>query len=259
MAIKSFSAVALLSLFLASPLAIAADWDHIHLVAPDTKAAAEWYAEHFNGKVTKSGPFDAVLFGDKLVKFKKGSADTKGSNGCAVDHLAFAVPSVPDKVKILVEAGLSTHSYSMKRPGVAILSDPWGTQVELIKAGEGEEVEGFHHVHLRATNPRKAAAWYAEVFGGELTVFRGAAHLPAIKYNGMWLVVQRASGRLYGTKDRSVDHLGWTMDDFDGIVKKLKAMDTKFVVDPQRSGDHMMAFIESPEGVKIELVGKPDK
>ena len=59
------------------------------------------------------------------------------------------------------------------------------------------------------------------------------------------------------TKNRSVDHIGWRFKDFDALVQKLKGQDTKFLVVPQKSGDHMMAFIEGPDGVKIDLVEIP--
>jgi len=39
----------------------------------------------------------------------------------------------------------------------------------------------------------------------------------------------------------------------------LKALDVKFVVEPTKSGDHMIAFVEGPDGVKIEIVEATDE
>ena len=55
--------------------AVADTWDHLHLTVSDTADAAKWYAKNFDGKVTKSGPFDAVLFGSNLVKFRSAKGE----------------------------------------------------------------------------------------------------------------------------------------------------------------------------------------
>lgn len=232
----------------------AAEWDHIHLTTPDTKAAAEWYAKHFGGTVTKSGPFDAVLFDGKLVKFREGEA--RGTRGCAVDHFAFAVKDLEAKMEELRDAGVRVGHRTPRGVGSAILTDPWGTRVELIQR---DDYEGFDHVHLFADDPDETLAWYAAAFGGEVENYQGIEHIKGVKYGDIWILAQRGKVTPRGTKGRSIDHLGWTMDDFEGTVERLKAVDTPFPVEPRESEGHMMAFIESPQGVKIELVGKPKK
>ncbi|MCH7872171.1 MAG: hypothetical protein IID33_10780 [Planctomycetes bacterium] len=84
----------LATVLLAPTWALAADWDHLHLNADDTKAAAEWYAKHFGGTVTKVGPFDSVLFVDMLVKMRDPGSEVAGSVGSAVDHIAFCDAAV---------------------------------------------------------------------------------------------------------------------------------------------------------------------
>lgn len=239
--------------FVASP-AQAAAWDHIHLVADDTMAAAEWYAEHFGGEITKSGPFDAVLFDGKLVKFRRNPEETKGSEDSAVDHIAFSVPSVEEKKAALEEAGIKLGAPNRRTSTVALLEDPWGTKIELI---EDEDLLGFHHVHLMSQQPKKLVEWYLEAFGGSAEPYKGIVHLDSIKYDDMWVFIQRSIRPVPGTKNRSVDHLGWLLDDFDATVAQLRDRGTTFVVEPQPSGDHRIAFILGPDDVKIELVSKP--
>ncbi len=228
------------------------DWDHFHLTVSDTMAAAEWYNKYFGGEITKSGPFDAILFGDKLVKFRKGGDDVQGTAGCAVDHVAFSFKDSKAKIEELRAAGFTVKHSSRRNLEEGKLTDPWGTKVEILK---DESKEGFHHIHLRSPKPLDTARWYAAAFdGGELTKFRGAAHMPAVVFGDMMVVVQQSPSAVASTENRSVDHLGWNFDDFDAIVKKLKGQGVKFLVDPRPSGDHMIAFIEGPDGVKIELV-----
>ena len=75
----------------------------------------------------------------------------------------------------------------------------------------------------------------------------------------MYVSVQSAVREVASTRGRSVDHLGWRFKDFDATIKRLKALDVKFVVEPTKSGDHMIAFVEGPDGVKIEIVEATDE
>lgn len=226
-------------------------WDHIHLTVSDTAAAAAWYAKHFGGEVTKSGPFDAVLFGSNLMKFRGGGDDVLGSMESAVDHVAFSVEDVDATVKALREDGVEVGKPNRKTKVVALATDPWGTRIELLN---DDDLRGFHHVHLKSTTPRATVEWYTTMFGGEAENFKGAAGINAIRYNDMYLFIQTAVREVASTKGRSVDHLGWRFKDFDAIVKRMKDAGVKFIVEPTQSGDHMIAFVEGPDGVKIEIV-----
>ena len=241
-------AVVLCAGFWAGPAA-SETWDHVHLTVPDTAAAAEWYAKHFDGKVAKSGPFDAVWFGSKLMKFKRG--DVKGSAGSAVDHIAFSVSDVTAKSEALAEDGAEIGRPSRRRRAVALATDPWGTKIELLK---DEDLLGFHHVHLKSPARGRTTEWYAKVFGGEPGKFKDVPNINAIRYGDMYVFIQSAVRAVSSTKDRSVDHIGWRVHDFDGTVKRLKDMGVEFLVEPTKSGDHLITFIEGPDGVKIEIV-----
>ncbi len=231
-------------------------WDHVHLTVSDTAAAAEWYAKHFGGKVTKSGSFDAVLFGSNLMKFRRGSAEVSGSRGSAVDHIAFSVEDVNAKAAALREDGVEGGQLNRRKPGVVFATDPWGTRIELLK---DEDLLGFHHVHLKSRRPRGTVEWYTKVFGGEPAKFKTAPGMTVIRYGDMYLFIQAAVQAVKSTKGRVVDHLGWRFNDFDAIVKRLKDQGVKFLMEPRTAGDHRIAFIEGPDGVKIEGVESTTK
>ena len=226
-------------------------WDHLHLTVSDTAGAAEWYAKHFDGKVAKSGEFDAVWFGTNLVKFRQGSAEVLGNVGSAVDHIAFSVEDVKAKAAALEEDGAEIGAPNRRTQVVKLTTDPWGTKIELLT---DEDLLGFHHVHLKTTMPMSTIDWYTTTFGGEATSYKDAAGLKAIRYDDMYVFVQNTLRAVASTQGRSVDHIGWRFKDFDATIKRLKALDVKFVVEPTKSGDHMIAFIEGPDGVKIEIV-----
>ena len=231
--------------------AAAGTWDHVHLTVSDTADAAKWYAKNFGGEVTKSGPFDAVLFGSNLVKFRRGGDDVSGSRGSAVDHIAFSVKDVNAKAAALRRNGVKVGGPKRRIPGVVFAVDPWGTRIELLEDGD---LLGFHHVHLKSKRPRGTVEWYAKAFGGEPAKFKKASGITVIRYGDMYLFISRAVQAVGSAKNRSVDHVGWRVKDFASTVKRLKGLGTRFLVEPTLSGDHMIAFVEGPDGVKIEVV-----
>ncbi len=226
-------------------------WDHLHLTVSDTAGAAKWYGKHFGGEVTKAGPFDAVLFGANLIKFRSGDGEVARSRGAAVDHIAFSVKDVTAKAASLREDGVKVGGPRRRLPGVVFLTDPWGTRIELLK---DDDLLGFHHVHVKSRRPKSTVEWYAKVFGGEPVKFKNIPGMTVIRYGGMYLFVQAAVQAPKSSKGRVVDHLGWRFKDFDATVKRLKDQGVKFVMEPRAAGDHRIAFIEGPEGVKIEVV-----
>lgn len=234
--------------------AVGEGWDHIHLTASDTGEAAAWYAKHFGGKVTKSGEFDAVLFGTNLIKFKPSTDDTSGSAGSTVDHIAFSVENIERLEAFateLREGGVSVGRRNNKKPGFIFGVDPWGTKIALLV---DEDLVGFHHVHLKTTLPGDAVAWYTEAFGGKAENFKDAINVQAIRYGDMYLFVKRAVRRPESMVDKSIDHLGWSTKDFDATIKRLRDMGVEFQMEPMEHDGHMIAFVEGPDGVKIEVI-----
>src|SRR6266576_1941304 len=84
-----------------SPTAQTAAWpyDHVHLLVPDTAAAANWYEKNFGGKRITEAP-DRLMYGSTRFMFIR-SATAKPSSGSAIDHVGFSVPNVDAKMKEL--------------------------------------------------------------------------------------------------------------------------------------------------------------
>ena len=232
----------------------AADWDHVHLTATDTLAAAQWYSKHFGSKPTKAGVFDAIVYGNTTIKFKDGIPDFKGTVGSTVDHIGFSVPDAKAKIEELRKAGVKVlQEVRYSRRGdfyFGFVEDPWGTKIEVI--GDND-LQGFHHIHLVVPDHEAAAKWFSDAFGGQVTHFKGISRLPGIRYGDMWLLVSPASEERAGTHDRAVDHIGWKVLDIDGLVKRLESRGVKVTTQPRVAGKVKLAFVEGPGRVKIEI------
>jgi len=201
-------------------------YDHVHLAAPDQAAAVEWYQRTFGGETTPEGK-DRLLFGKTRFIWLK-SDTAKPSAGTAIDHIAFSVAD--------------------KTPGFLI--DPWGVRIEILN---DPQRRGFHHVHLRSTDPAATLAWYRQRFGGEKTTFRNE---DALKYGDMLVMVEKSATAPAPSVGRALDHVGWRVTDLDKILADLAGIKVlQGVTNLQlANGPVRYSFVEDPWGAKIELV-----
>jgi catechol 2,3-dioxygenase-like lactoylglutathione lyase family enzyme len=221
-------AAALVTTFLAGSAAAQTTlpYDHVHLAAPDQAKAVEWYQKNFGGETTTEGK-DRLLFGKTRFIWLK-SDTAKPSAAAAIDHIAFSVAD--------------------RKPG--FIEDPWGVKIEILN---DPAVRGFHHVHLRATDPKASLAWYRQRFGGEPVKYKGA---DALKYGDMLVMIDKSAAPPAVSNGRALDHLGWRIVDLDKTLADLSGIKVlQGVTNLQlANGPVRFSFVEDPGGVKIELV-----
>ena len=241
----------LAALLISAPAFAGAPYHHMHLTATDPAEAAAWYHEHMGGELVRDG--QGVLYDDVLVIFFKKDAGFAGSVGSSVDHIGFSFHDLAAKMASYEAAGVKITSEVRDIQGLfkfAFVEDPWGTRIEVM---EDHDTIGFHHIHLRGSDPEAIFDWYEASFGGERTRYKGL--LDALLYDDVWLMVQANDGtELAGTRGRSIDHLGWSFPDLTAAAEELKANGVKFTMDVRPFMDLKIAFVEGPEGVSIELV-----
>jgi len=237
-------------------LAVPSVYHHVHLNSSDSKAASQWYADNFGGQAKKLGIFNTVGFGKTIFIFFQAKPGFPGSAGSVVDHVGFSCKNLEAKLKELGDAKVEIVS-GIEQEGpirFAYVKDPWGTLIELV---EDPEIEGFHHVHLAATDPEATLRWYTSAFGGEIARYKGV--VPGIRYGDMWVLVKKVAEAQAPTKGRAIDHLSWGFTDLDAAAVELKALGIKFNMEPTAFGTGKIAFITDPAGVLIELVGPAAK
>jgi catechol 2,3-dioxygenase-like lactoylglutathione lyase family enzyme len=238
----------------AQPAQILPILDHIHLLVPDQAKAVEWYQKAFGGQPFAEAP-DRVMFGDTRLIFLR---NDKGqpSAGSAIDHVGFSVADIDATMKTLEAAGAKVVNPVRDVPGLfklAFVEDPWGTRIEVV---QDADKLGLHHIHLRAPDPAATLTWYKERFGGDVAKLRD--RIDGLKYNGVWLVVQR--GDAVPSEGHAIDHIGFrTSGDLAAKTAEYKAAGVKFTTEPRplrlASGVTVnFAYLEGPAGAKIELV-----
>jgi predicted enzyme related to lactoylglutathione lyase len=234
-------------------------YHHMHLTATSAEAGAKWYAEHF-GDIKKARGNMTSIGSTAFIFFEK-EAGFPGSRGSAVDHIGFSVPDIEAKIKELKEASVKVVSgvQPVLDFKIAHVEDPWGTYIQLI---EDPDRLGFHHIHLHSPDADATIKWYQKMFGGEIKdSFKGIDTLKTISYgkDGLMLMIEQNSEAKEPTRNRSIDHLGWSFMDLDAAAERLKSNGVNFTMDPTPYHTVRIAFLDGPEGVNIELVEPPSK
>ena len=227
--------------------------DHIHLGVPDQAKAVEWYRRHFGGEKMAEGPERLLLGQTRLIFLRNEKA--LPSTGSVLDHVGFSVADLDASLKDLEATGARIVTPARDVPGLfklAFIEDPWGTRIEVV---QDPQTRGLHHVHLRGPDPAAALAWYAKQFGGNVGKLKD--RIDGIEYGGVWLLAQR--GDATPSQGHAIDHIGFRPIDVDRLIAELKSRNVKVTTEPRpltlASGTMMrLAFIEGPDGVRIELV-----
>jgi len=233
----------------------ATDYHHMHLTAPDAKAAVAWYVEHMDCE--GFGRENACQIGDvQLIWFERAPTDV--SVGSGVDHISFSFPDLEAKMAGWEAAGLDLEGPIRDVPGLfklAFLSDPWGTRIEVVEDAEWPD---FHHIHLSSADPAAALTWYQNIFGGERDKLKG--RIDGIRYGGVWLVaMEHPDGAPAPSKGRAIDHLSWGFSDLDAAAVEIKGKGVPFDMEPRPYtnplGQEMkISFVYGPDDVWIEVV-----
>ena len=231
--------------------------DHVHLAAPDPGAAVAWYQKYFGGQPMAEAA-DRLLLGDVRIIFSK-REKTLPSQGSAVDHIGFSVPNLEATMKAFESGGVKITTPARDVPGLfplAFVEDPWGTRIEVV---QDLAKLGVHHIHLRGADPAAMLAWYAAQFGGKVGKLKD--RIDGIDMSGVWILVAR--GDAVPSIGHSIDHIGFRPLDVDAAVAELKTKNVKITTEPRpltfaNGVTARIAFAEAPDGVRIELVQRPE-
>jgi catechol 2,3-dioxygenase-like lactoylglutathione lyase family enzyme len=109
---------------------------HIHLNVPEDQvpAAKEWYAKYFGGVRGKRWHYDAVDLPGININISGVPSAKAPTRGRMLDHIGFEVQNLAAFCKQLETAGVKLDRPYSTLPsgfGLAFLTDPWGTTIEL--------------------------------------------------------------------------------------------------------------------------------
>ena len=113
---------------------------HVHFATPNVEQMKAWYVTMFGAKPGKRGSFDAADIPGLNLTFSPSPGPVVPTRGRALDHIGMEIKNLEQFCKDLEAKGIKLDRGYSKAPGsafgVAIMTDPWGTRIELTEGYE---------------------------------------------------------------------------------------------------------------------------
>jgi len=107
----------------------------VHFFTPDVDAMQKWYVTNFGAGAQGFGKAKLGNLNGVTLIFSPTDTPVTGTKGRALDHIGFEIKGLEDFCKTLEANGVKLDTPYRKVPqlgfGVAFLTDPWGTRIEL--------------------------------------------------------------------------------------------------------------------------------
>ena len=250
-----------------------AHFHHVHLNTTDPAAAIAFYTSKFKArKESFAGLGDAVWTGDSWLLFTKVDAPPPSELLSGIWHIGWGAEDMQSTYQQQLAQGTRfatpitdiSDLVGGNRPFFyAYVDGPDHALIELNTARH----HLFGHVHLFSADAPAAGAWYAQELGvrsfpqTEKRIFRNvqiapAAFVTADHVSMIIYPVEYRGGPILPTRGRVVDHLGFSVDDLDATLARLRQDGVKVTAEPRSIADGRIrfAFIEGPDQVAIELL-----
>jgi catechol 2,3-dioxygenase-like lactoylglutathione lyase family enzyme len=128
--------------------------------------------------------------------------------------------------------------------------------------GGRRDVARLHHIHIKAEEPQRSAAWWAETLGASVlpSYEIDRVQFVPVELGGVRIILSRpgpgdaaATGPVPTIPHFGLEHLGIVVADLDGIVARCE--EQGLTIHQRRTGtDFEVAFVASPDGVVLELL-----
>ena len=108
---------------------------HVHFFGPQNTQMREWYVKVFGARSRDAANFPAADLPGVALNFSPSPDPVIGTSGRSLDHLGFEIKDLEAFCKKLEAMGVTLNVTYRKAEalglGVAFVTDPWGTSIEL--------------------------------------------------------------------------------------------------------------------------------
>ena len=238
---------------------------HHHLNITDRAAHERFWGDTLGGIPTAWRDVKIFKFPDALV-FLTDRAPSGGTIGTTVNHIGFWVP---DTRVMLATARAAGYPVITERElpdadvqdgavcpegqnyCIGYVLGPDDVKVEFVGNRTQTMPIQNHHIHFNTPNVDALRAWYVETFDAVPGVngnFK-VADLPGVNLRFS------ETSKMVGTQGRSLDHIGFEVDNLEAFCAQLEAKGVTFDR-PYARIDELniaIAFLTDPDGTYIEL------
>ena len=266
-----------------------AHFHHIHLNTTDPQAAIDFYTTKFDSeKASFAGLMDAVWAQKSWLLFTKVNTPPKSEVTSTIWHIGWGAEKMQETYQKQLDSGtrFATPITDISDIGggtaqgvffYAYVDGPDHQLIELNTAGH----HNFGHIHMLSKDPIAAGEWYIKEFGlvrrgrtppsREPRLYKGFQIGPSMSLTMdnvniiifPWEYAQKQWPDLWkdrtdfeSTKGHVTDHIGFSVDNLDQTLERLKKDGVKVTDEPRSiaGGKVKFAFIEGPDHVRIEVV-----
>ncbi len=236
---------------LASPNGAGVAAGHVHVNASDLAAQTRFWTAA-GGRVIQREKATMVEVPGMYVMLRQ-QAPTGGTAGTVLNHLGLYVKDLAASVAAWKAAGLTWEPREKPVNGQGFLTGPDGVRIEIYINTAIDTPIAMHHLHLMVPDPAAAQKRYAAVCGAEpgkrLTFL--TATVPGVE-----VVLGQSDTAQAPTKGRSVDHIGFEVEDIEHFAARLR--DAGLIDPPEiRTTPNIsglkLFFLTDPWGTEIEV------
>lgn len=249
-------------------------YGHHHLNTTNMDAQKKFFTDTLGGVVAKIGSGDRqqeiIKFPNVLIFFRPMQAPTGGSIGTTVNHIGFSVPDLRPLVAKIKANGFQMITADSVAPNVKVTDDiaaaspttnlafalgPEDVKVEFVEVKSQKAPIQLHHIHFFGQMNTEMQAWYAKTFGATRLPPNPGSAFVQDQLPGVFLNFTPSPTPTVGTTGRSIDHIGFEINNLEAFTKKLEAqgikLDRPYTKVPQLG--IAIAFIKDPWGTNIEM------
>ena len=241
-------------------------YGHHHLSVTSIDEHKKFWVDTLGGELVTLGNLEIVRFPNVLV-FMREAAPTGGTKGTTVNHIGFSVPSTRSMVETVRGAGYPIVTRAelplalAVEDGLARIVDqdtyiaytmaPDDVKVEFVENRAQTQPIALHHIHF-AGPVDEMKAWYVKTFNA-VAGMRGSfevADLPGVN-----LTYSPSDDTPVGTRGRSLDHIGFEVENLEAFCRQLEAQGVTFdrPYTEVAALNLATAFLTDPFGTYIEL------
>ena len=229
-------------------------YGHVHLNVSDVEQHKRMWVEFFGGTVVEKNALNVIKMPNMIILLTA-RAPTGGSQGTVMDHFGFKVRNLENFLAKWRAAGLEVGREFIGAEGQpnAYVMMPDDVYVELQEdQGLSVEIEPYH-IHFFTPQHEELLAWYTELLDIEV---RSRGTIPSTtNVPGMNLSFNASREERLPTRGRSIDHIGFDVQDLEAFGRALEAKGITFD-SPIREVPAIglkIAFLSDPTGVYIEF------
>ena len=112
----------------------------------------------------------------------------------------------------------------------------------------------FDHIHLKSQDSLKTAQWYVDNLGAKIVFeLQTAPNSFRLDLHGLAMNVTPFYQDQTHQQLRGIEHIAVETDEMDSLVDGLKANGARILEQTTFSGGRRVCFLESPDGVQLEI------